>query len=116
VVVVFAVVVVVLRVPGSQGMVLRAVVEMTNRQSRDGGSGGSGTSGTSGTSDEDSVAMPSLVEQLEEQLAQRVMNVLHPSSTSSVPLHIGAGSAVNGGKGKTLLWWKWWKCVIFWSS
>jgi hypothetical protein len=41
---------------------------------------------------------------LEEQLAQRVMNVLHPSSTSSVPLHIGAGSAVNGGKGKTLLW------------
>ena len=109
-VVVFAVVVVVLRVPGSQGMVLRAVVEMTNRQSRDGGSG------TSGTSDEDSVAMPSLVEQLEEQLAQRVMNVLHPSSTSSVPLHIGAGCAVNGGKGKTLLWWKWWKCVIFWSS
>ena len=96
------VVVVVLRVLGSQGMVLRAVVEMTNRQSRDDNSGDSG--GTSGTSDKDSVAMPSLVEQLEEQLAQRVMNVLHPSSTSSVPLHIGAGSAVNGGKGKTLLW------------
>lgn len=81
------------RVPGSQGMVLRAVVEMTNQQSQDGGSG---------TSDQATVAMPSLVEQLEEQLAQRVMNVLHPSSTSSVPLHIGAGSAVNGGAGKTL--------------